>query len=229
MENVYSYKYPHPAVTADCVVFGFDGKELKVLLIERGIEPYKGNWALPGGFLHMDETAEECARRELKEETGIEVNHLEQIGAFSAVDRDPRERIITIAHYALVRQSQVSGGDDAAQAQWFSLTEIPPLAFDHKTILEKALEQLRHNICFAPIGFNLLDEIFEMGQLQRLYESILQHSFDRRNFSSKMLRLGLIESIAERPDGTPSRIPNKYRFNKEKYFKLKKSGFKLEF
>lgn len=138
----YTYDYPRPAVTADCVVFGCDGQDIKVLLIERGNEPYKGCWAFPGGFLNMDETAEQCALRELKEETGLELHSASQIGAFSDVHRDPRDRVITIAFYALTNISQVKGSDDAAKAQWFALNDLPPLAFDHELIMREALLKL---------------------------------------------------------------------------------------
>ena len=131
----YTYKYPHPAIATDCVVFGFDGYELKVLLIERGCEPYKGMWAFPGGFMRIDESAEQCAMRELVEETGLKLTYMEQLGAFSGVYRDPRERVVSIAFYALVKSSEVNGGDDAAQAQWFSVDKVPQLAFDHDYIL----------------------------------------------------------------------------------------------
>ena len=112
----YTYQYPHPAVATDCVVFGFDGKEIRILLIERGVEPYKGSWAFPGGFMRMDETAEACARRKLSEETNLMVYTLKQFGTFTEVHRDPRERVISIAYYALVRPADVVGGDDATQA-----------------------------------------------------------------------------------------------------------------
>ena len=137
----FCYRYPHPAVTTDNVIFGFDGEALNVLLIQRGMEPHKGRWAFPGGFLNMDETAEEGAARELKEETDVEDVYLEQLQAFSTVDRDPRERVITIAYYALVRQKDyhVIGADDAADARWFKLKELPPLAFDHEYLIEMAL------------------------------------------------------------------------------------------
>ena len=192
-ETKYCYMYPHPAVTTDCVVFGFDGKRLNILLIERGGEPYKGCWAFPGGFMIIDETAEQGAMRELCEETGLKLENLKQLGAFSAVNRDPRERVITIAFYALARKSAVQGGDDAAKAQWFPIEDVPPLAFDHDYILRKATEQLKRDIHFEPIGFDLLDEQFTMPELQRLYESILGVHFDRRNFYKKMLQTGILE------------------------------------
>lgn len=225
----YCYKYPHPAVTTDCVIFGFDGVSIKVLLVERGIEPYKGMWAFPGGFMKMDETAEECARRELEEETGLKSASVEQFHTFTSVNRDPRERVITVAHYALVRLSEVKGGDDAASAKWFSHDEIPSLAFDHDHILRLALKVLKERICFEPIGFELLPEVFTMTELQNLYEAILEVKFDRRNFYNKMLKLGILVEAEPRPKSAPSRIPTKYRFNAEKYAELKQKGFRLEF
>ena len=230
MESMrYSYQYPHPAVTTDCVIFGFDGNRLNVLLIERGIEPYKGQWAFPGGFIRMDETADECARRELREEAGLDDAYMRQFYTFSAVDRDPRERVITIAYYALVQQRQVTGGDDAARAQWFALDQVPRLAFDHDVILRHAIDALRRQIHFEPIGFELLPQQFTMTQLQRLYESVLAVKFDRRNFSNKMRHLGLLDELDEK-----SILPNKkeaflYSFNRENYAEFKERGFRLEF
>ena len=225
----YCYKYPHPAVTADCVIFGFDGINIKVLLIQRGIEPYKGKWAFPGGFMNMDETAEQCARRELEEETGLKDVTVEQFYTFTDINRDPRERVITVAHYALVKLSEVKGGDDAEKAQWFSLDEIPSLAFDHELIFRKALKVLKERICFEPIGFELLPEIFKMSELQNLYEAILEVKFDRRNFYNKMTKLGILKESEIRAEGTSRRIPVMYRFNVTKYTELKQKGFRLEF
>ena len=193
----YTYKYPHPAVSTDCVVFGFDGYEIKVLLIERGIEPYKGMLAFPGGFMRIDETAEECAIRELKEETGLEISNIKQLGAFSSVNRDPRERVVTIAFYALAKQSEVIGGDDAAAAQWVSINDVPPLAFDHDYILRQAMQRIRRDIHFEPIGFGLLNEEFTIAELQRLYEAILGIRFDRRNFYKKIMQTGILQDANE--------------------------------
>lgn len=229
VKGTYTYDYPRPAVTTDCVIFGYDGKELKVLLIERGIEPFKGCWAFPGGFLNMDEDALAGARRELKEETGLENAFIEQFHTFSEPGRDPRGRVITIAHYALVKIQEVEGGDDAAQARWFSIGEVPPLAFDHDRILRMAMSRLKEKIHFEPVGFELLPDVFTMPQLQNLYEAILEVHFDRRNFASKMLKLGILEDKGDRPAGASSRIPVSYRFNKEKYNELKAKGFRLEF
>lgn len=188
MENElkYCYRYPHPAVTTDCVIFTFHDGQLKVLLVKRGIEPFKGCWALPGGFMRMDESAEECAKRELREETGYEASYIKQFHTFSAPGRDPRERVVTVAFYALVRWKAVEGADDADEAEWISINRIPPLAFDHKDILKIALESLRKEIHFNPVGFELLDSIFSMPELQAVYEAILGREFDRRNFAKKM-------------------------------------------
>ena len=138
----YTYDYPRPAVTADRVVFSNDSDGLSVLLIERANEPFKGCWAFPGGFMDMEENAEDCARRELKEETGLQLEHMEQIGVFTDVDRDPRGRTVSIAYSALVEKRPVIGADDAAQARWFPISEIPALAFDHEKILRAALDVL---------------------------------------------------------------------------------------
>lgn len=227
---MYTYQYPHPAVTTDCVIFGYDLREgLSILLVQRGIDPFKGSWAFPGGFLRMDEDADTGARRELMEETGFEAESITQFGTFTAVDRDPRERVITIAYLALVRKGDVHGGDDAADARWFPVTAVPPLAFDHDRILRIALERLKEQIHFRPVGFELLPEVFTMSQLQALYEAILGVRFDRRNFASKMLKLGLLKPTGQRPADAARRIPQLYRFNLQKYDDLKQSGFRLEF
>ena len=192
----YQYKYEHMAVTTDCAIFTYEDWKLKVLLVRRGGEPYKGQWAFPGGFLKMDETAEEGARRELREETGLVPSAIGQLGVFSDVDRDPRERVITIAWYALVKPSEVVGGDDADEAAWFPVDALPPLAFDHRKIFEAAMERLRRDIHFQPVGFDLLDDEFTIPDLQRLYEAILGVKFDRRNFQRKLLAAGILEEAS---------------------------------
>ena len=226
-EKKYCYQYPHPAVTTDCVIFGFDGTKLKVLLIERGIDPFKGKWALPGGFLRMDEDAEQGALRELMEETGLESAYIKQIHTFTTPNRDPRERVITIAYYALVRLQEVKGGDDAARAEWFALDEVPALAFDHDQILRIASRELRRQIHFEPVGFELLPKQFTIKQLQSLYEAILDVRFDRRNFYKKMLHLELLTQIDTGP--TTRNQPFLFEFNAQKYEELKHKGFRLEF
>lgn len=226
-ELKYKYKYPHPAVTTDCVIFGFDGIELNVLLIERGIEPYKGCWALPGGFVRMDESADEGALRELREETGLGLKdaYVKQFRTFSEPNRDPRERVITIAYYALVKTQEVKGGDDAANAKWFNVNELPSLAFDHRDILDEALEELREQIHFKPIGFKLLPKKFTLKELQLLYEAILDAKFDRRNFYKKMLHLGILTQLEE-TKSTSSKRAFLFKFNEKKYEELIKKETK---
>lgn len=228
-ELKYCYKYPHPSVTTDCVIFGFDGTKLRVLLVQRGFEPYKGRWAFPGGFMQMDESAEEGALRELQEETGLKGAYIRQFHTFTNPQRDPRERVITIAFYALVRMQEVQGGDDAADARWFALDEVPQLAFDHDQILRKAEQALRRQIHFEPIGFELLPEEFTIKELQNLYEAILNVRFDRRNFYNKMRRLEMLEQQNASSEPLPKREAFLFRFNKAKYDELKQKGFRLEF
>lgn len=216
--GMYTYEYPHPAVTADAVVFGFDGKSLNLLLINRGIEPYKGSWALPGGFININETAEDGALRELKEETGVEDIYLEQFHTFTAVDRDPRERVMTIAFLAFIRQDDYSvvAGDDAAKAQWYPVNQLPELAFDHKEIIQIALDKLRWKIMYEPLVFHLLNETFTMTQLQTIYEAVIGKELDRRNFNKKMLQLGYVVPTEERVQGV-GRPGTLYMFDEEKY------------
>ncbi|MCM1110702.1 MAG: NUDIX hydrolase [Clostridium sp.] len=228
-QKQYCYRYPHPAVTTDCVIFGFDGSKLQVLLVERGVDPFKGKWALPGGFLKPDETADRGAMRELKEETGLDAAYIEQFHTYSDPERDPRERVITIAYLALVRLREVSGGDDAADARWFPVDDVPQLAFDHDVILRDALRRMRERIHFHPIGYDLLPEKFTLKALQTLYESVLGVRFDRRNFAKKMFHLEILTELDETVWPTPKRKANLYRFNLDKYNELKQRGFRLEF
>jgi 8-oxo-dGTP diphosphatase len=228
--NNYCYEYPRPAVTTDCVIFGFDAGELKLLLIERGIEPFKGKWAFPGGFLNMEENTDECARRELCEETGIENVFIEQLYTFSDVDRDPRGRVITVSYYALVKLSdyKIQAGDDAESAKWFPISQVPPLAFDHDRILRIALNRLRGKIRYQPIGFELLPEKFTMPELQNLYESVLEMQLDRRNFRKKILDTGLLIDHNESMKGVPHKGAKYFSFNKKKYKELSERGFNFE-
>ena len=216
-------------MTTDCVIFGFDGMRLQVLLVERGLEPCKGKWAFPGGFVKIDESCEDGALRELEEETGLTGAYIEQFHTFSAPDRDPRERVITVAFYALVRIQDVKAGDDAAKAEWFALDDVPQLAFDHEKILRMALKRLRERIHFEPIGFELLPEKFTIRQLQNLYEAILDVRFDRSNFTKKMLHFNILTQLEETVWPTPKREAKLYSFNKESYNEFKQKGFRLEF
>lgn len=225
----YCYEYPRPAVTTDCVIFGFDGNQINLLLIARGIEPFKGQWAFPGGFVRIQETTEACARRELAEETGLGHVYLEQLYTFSEIERDPRGRTISVAYFALVKSDgPPKAGDDAGKAQWFDLEQVPPLAFDHNRILDVALERLRGKIRYQPIGFELLPEQFTLPQLQKLYEAILQQPLDRRNFRKKIMKYNILEPLDKKEEGTPHRAARYYQFNREKYQALVEKGFNFE-
>ncbi len=228
-EFPYQYKYPHPAVTADCVIFSFNDSALQVLLVERGEEPYKGHWALPGGFMLQNETIDQCAKRELKEETGIENAYMRQFHVFSNPNRDPRERIMTVAFYALAPMEKVVGGSDSNDAKWFNIDELPELAFDHKDILDYALNEMRKQIHFEPIGFELLPEKFTIKQLQTLYETILGVKFDRRNFYNKMRHFEILTQLDETANPSSKKEAFLFKFNEAKYQELKDRGFRLEF
>lgn len=171
MEGNFCYRYPHPAVTTDCVVFGYDGLRLNVLLIERGNEPYKGYWAFPGGFLNIDEDAPEGARRELLEETGLKVSNIEQLGAFATPDRDPRERVISIAFFTLTRVQEVQGGDDANVAKWFPINQLPDLAFDHQEMFNMALKRLSDYLKLKTGNFFSAD--FSYEEIDMIYFATL--------------------------------------------------------
>lgn len=227
--GAYTYRYPHPALTADCVVFGFDGQTLKVLLIERGNEPCKGLWAFPGGFMQIDETIEECARRELQEETGLRVEKVRQFGVFSAVERDPRERVVSVGCYTLVKLAEVKGGDDAAQARWWAFDEVPPLAFDHDIMLRQALCQIRRDLCFEPIGLELLGEPFAMAELQRLYEGVLGENLDRQDFCRKMVQTGVVKAVGATENCRVSgQVEGLFCFDKVAY-ECAKEHYRMEF
>ena len=224
----FSYRYARPALTVDCVVFGLDEEGLKLLLIERGGEPFRGTWALPGGFVDMTETTDDAARRELEEETSLKVDYLEQLYTFSRVDRDPRERVVSVAYFGLVRPSKVDAGDDAAQAQWWDANELPDLAFDHQEIVAVARERLRAKIRYQPIGFELLPPKFTLGELQKLYENILGRALDKRNFRKAVLRLGMLRELEEFSQGGAHRPARLYRFDRAEYKRLTKLGYNFE-
>lgn len=227
----YSYEYPRPAVTVDCVVFGFDLSQLSILLIRRKLPPFKNKWALPGGFVRISETLDEAAKRELQEETGFSEVFLEQLFTFGELDRDPRYRVISVAYYGLVKPSDqaLQADTDASDARWFSLKELPSsLAFDHAQILHTAQLRLRAKVRYHPIGFELLPEKFTLSQLQLLYEVILDRHLDKRNFRKKILSMDLLSALDEHQTGLPNRSARLYRFDQRKYQKLEKQGFLFE-
>lgn len=225
-----SYAFPRAALTVDCVVFGIDEEGLQVLLVQRELPPFRGRWALPGGFVRIDETLEEAARRELEEETGLEKVFLEQLYTFGALNRDPRERVVTVAWYALVKLSdhRVRAATDARATAWFRLADKPELAFDHDEIMRVALERLKGKVRYRPIGFELLPPRFTLPQLQHMYEVILGHPIDKRNFRKKILSMDLLEDSGELEQNVAHRAARLYRFDKRKYLQLEKAGFNFE-
>jgi 8-oxo-dGTP diphosphatase len=226
----HTYKYARPALTVDCVVFGLDKDDLKVLLIQRDLEPFAGRWALPGGFVNVGEAVNVAARRELEEETGVGRVFLEQLYTFGAPDRDPREHVVSVAYYALVKLSdhRVQAATDARHAAWFSMDDIPKLAFDHPKILKTAHERLRSKVRYQPIGFELLPPRFPLRALQHLYEVILKRELDKRNFRKKILSMGVLEELDEIETDVAHRAARLYRFEKRKYNRLVKEGFNFE-
>lgn len=222
----YTYEHPRPALSVDCVVFGLDEADLKVLLIQRKTEPFRHAWALPGGFMRPDETCDQAALRELAEETGITKVYLEQLYTFSDINRDPRGRVVTVAYYALAKLSdhRIKAATDAESVAWFPVASRPRLAFDHDEILDMALTRLRGKVRYAPIGFELLPPKFTLSQLQRLYEIILQRELDKRNFRKKILSMGLLIETDEHETGVAHRAARLYRFDGRKYRVLAKQG-----
>lgn len=226
----FSYQFARAAVTVDCVVFGLDDEDLKVLLIRRDLPPFEDKWALPGGFVRLEETLDEAARRELQEETSLERVFLEQLYTFGGIDRDPRERVITVAYYALVRLSdhRVQAATDARDAVWFAMDDLPPLAFDHDQILETAHQRLQGKVRYQPIGFELLPPKFTLTQLQKLYEIVLGRVLDKRNFRKKIQGMGILEELDEVEKDVAHRAARLYRFDKKEYGRMVKQGFHFE-
>jgi 8-oxo-dGTP diphosphatase len=207
----YCYAYPHPAVTTDVVVFTIREGRLQLLLIRRAAEPFRGQWALPGGFLNIDEDLDHCAARELEEETGVRGVYLEQLYTFGRPDRDPRERIISVAYFALVPSERLSiqAASDASDATWFPVAELPDLAFDHHEIIRKAHERLIAKLDYSTIAFQFLPGSFTLGELQETFEILVDAELDKRNFRKWALALEQIEETGElrrRGNHRPARV-----------------------
>lgn len=226
--NLYILKEELPQFNStfsiDCVIFGFDGGELKILLIERNEEPFKDWWALPGNLVRANESLDQSASRILNELTGLGDIYMEQYYTFGDPHRHPQGRVVSIAYYALLRL----GGDKALkpistyakQAHWVNVKDLPKLAFDHQQIFDKGLEKIKRRIKHQPIAFELLPEKFTLTQLQNVYELILGKKLDKRNFRKKMLSFGVLKDLDEKQKGVSFRAATLYRFDKRKYAKL---------
>lgn len=228
--NAVTYRHARPALAVDCAVFGFDGEKLQVLLVQRDRDPCAGRWALPGGFVRTDESVDDAARRELIEETSISISYLEQLYTFGAVDRDPRERVVSVAYFALVRSQDHAalGNTDARAAAWFDEADIPKLAFDHDEVLRVARTRLQDKVRWQPIGFDLLPREFTLTQLQRLYEAILKRPLDKRNFRKKLLAMDLLEETGTFEEDVKRRPARLYQFRRVRYDRLTERGFVFE-
>jgi ADP-ribose pyrophosphatase YjhB (NUDIX family) len=226
----HTYEFARPALTVDIVVFALDAEDLQVMLVERDLKPFAGQWALPGGFVRVDESLDEAARRELEEETGLQGIFLEQLYTFGALNRDPRERVVTVAYYALVNLQghEVHASTDARNAAWFAVNDLPKLAFDHESILKAAYERLKGKVRYQPIGFELLPEKFTLRQLQHLYEVVLDRELDKRNFRKKVLGMEIVKETNEIEQDVAHRAARLYRFDKRMYDRLTKQGFNFE-
>jgi 8-oxo-dGTP diphosphatase len=224
---------PSIKLAVDAIVFGYSKTDgVSVLLIQRKYSPFKDLWALPGGFVLEKESLEEAVRRELQEETGIRVSYLEQLYTFGKPDRDPRQRVVSVAYFALVKSGlyqELKASTDAEDVNWFTIGKLPALAFDHKEIVQTAIERIRTKIRYQPIGFELLDKKFPFSDLERLYATLLDRDIDRRNFAKKMLALHILDETDEvaKTDGK-GRPGKMYQFNKKRYQELIQKGINFE-
>jgi 8-oxo-dGTP diphosphatase len=212
-------KYEHPSLTADIVIFTIQNGSLKLLLIKRKSSPFKNSYALPGGFVRMNETLDDAAKRELEEETGVKDVYLEQLYTFGDVRRDPRTRVVTIAYMALVdsERLKIRAASDASDVGWFDVDSLPPLAFDHDKIISYAIERLRSKLSYSNIAFSLLPKYFTLTQVQRIYEIILGHEIDKRNFRKKLFSLGIVKETDKMLEGVAHRPARLYELSGKKF------------
>jgi len=216
-------------VTVDVVIFTIHSGTLKVLLVKRGAQPFLGQFAIPGGFVHEDENLDQAALRELREETGVADVYLEQLFSFGDVGRDPRGRVVTVAYFALISADRpLRAGTDAAEANWWAIDQLPSLAFDHARILKYALERLRNKLEYTTVGFQLLPEKFTLTELQEVYEAILGRKLDKRNFRRKLSLLRILKSLPDYRRGG-QRPAQLYRFVATRFEKLKDKGILFPF
>jgi 8-oxo-dGTP diphosphatase len=216
-------RYDRPSVTVDVVVFALADEDLKVLLVQRKYAPFEGVWAIAGGFVRLDESLEEAAARELVEETGVSGVYIEQLYTFGKPDRDPRTRVITVTYIALVPHDAIQHrpSGDAAKTAWFSMFDLPDLAFDHAEILDYALTRLRYKLEYTSVGFQLLPDLFTLTELQRAYEIILAEPLDKRNFRRKILSADILEETGEKKRDGEGRPAKLYRYRQDAVAEVK--------
>lgn len=218
------------AMSIDCLIFGFKKNELDILLVKHGEGISKGKWALPGGWIKYNESIDESANRILKDLTGVSNIYLEQLRAFGETNRYPGKRVITLAYYAMIKPADYTlhAGFTATDAQWFKVSDVPNLPYDHNKVLKTGLEQLRHKVRHEPVGFNLLPKKFTLLQLQELYEAILQKKLDKPNFRRKLINMNLLEPCKEKQIDVSHRAASLFRFDKKNYDRLTEKGFTFE-
>ena len=228
---MYQYEFPRPALTVDVAAFSIDENRLQILLIKRGKAPFAGKWALPGGFVDMDEAIEVAALRELEEETSLSNITLEQLGAFGDVNRDPRERVVSVAYLALInrRKHRVQSGSDARDAKWWNINELPKqLAFDHSKILKFAISRLKQKVRHQPLGLEMLPKKFSLAEIQTFYEIMLERKLDKRKFRRKLLATELLVALDENGKAPNGRTTKLFRFDRKKYRQMSSDGFYLD-
>ena len=220
-----------PSLTIDCAIFGFIDFQLKILLVKRDIEPLRGTWSVPGGWIGRKEGLDEAAQRILYEATGLNDIYMDQLRVFGRLDRFPIERLITIGYTALINPDDypnLQHGAEVSEVRWFDADKVPQLTFDHNEIVEAALENLKNKAKLEPISFELLPHKFTLPQIRSLYESILGEELDRRNFRRKILSMGILEKLPEKQTGGAHRAPQLYQFDKENYRRTHR-GLVLDF
>jgi ADP-ribose pyrophosphatase YjhB (NUDIX family) len=226
-----SGRYPHTKrilVAVDCIIFGFDQNELKLLVTKRSFPPEKGKWSLIGGFVEEDESLDDAAKRVLYKLTGLKNIFMEEVKVFSEIDRDPMERTISVAYYALIKINEQLKLSAEYGAKWFSLDALPELIFDHMEMVEAAHEKLKWMAKHQPIGFELLPKKLTIPQLRRLYEAIYEKELDKRNFSRKILAMNMLEKLDEKDKTSSKKGAFLYRFDKNRYRELLRKGFNFE-
>lgn len=215
-------------LAVDCIIFGFDGKQLKALLIKRDFEPEKGKWSLMGGFVNNHESVDDAAKRILEHLTGLSDIYMEQLYCFGDINRDTAGRVVSVAYFALININDYTNQlQTDHEAQWFPLKEMPTLIFDHNQMVEKAKERLRLKVANHPIGFELLPDKFTLTQLQNLYEAIYESSIDRRNFTKKIHSLGILIKLNEKEKESSRKGAFYYIFDKETYRRFEHEGMKF--